>query len=176
MEIFLQIWAILGPLLAAVVSALWSRRVQVQDRTYETEQRQIVRKNTLEDRALEFNRERTESDLKELRAAASDFLHLAGEFVDSCMERCSSDVPADNSERCSSTRASLNRSAHHLVLIAPAELAEKTTNLHNCAADFLGLYLRADADSLHSAVAEYSDIKLSFISAAKSILGTRVEA
>jgi len=37
-DIFFRIWAVVGPLLAAAVSAWWSRRIHIQDRDYQRQQ------------------------------------------------------------------------------------------------------------------------------------------
>lgn len=57
---FLRIWAILGPLIVAAVSAVWSRRTKIKDREFEKslEMQRIERERSRETERLEYDRSR----------------------------------------------------------------------------------------------------------------------
>lgn len=42
-DTFLNLWAVLGPLLVAVANAMWSRHIQTSDRKYELSREQANR-------------------------------------------------------------------------------------------------------------------------------------
>ena len=83
-DVALKIWAVLGPLVAGAASAIWSRRNQIQDREYEKEQQASIRKNDLEDKALEFKRTLITSQKNELRLAITQFVNAANFYIETC--------------------------------------------------------------------------------------------
>src|SRR5690554_5311376 len=122
MDTFLKIWAVVGPLIVATVSTLWLRKTQLQDRAHEVDQRNLARKEALEDEERAFLRNATETEKRELRTTASEFIHCTGEFVDAHLDLLLEHPPSNTQERCAATREQFNRVSHQLVLMAPGDL------------------------------------------------------
>lgn len=80
-DTFLKIWAIGGPLLTAVVSALWARHVQVQDRDHQHSLTTTTRKAAIEDRNAQFAAERANNYAGEAKAAFSGLLAVAHHYA-----------------------------------------------------------------------------------------------
>ncbi|MGQ4658920.1 hypothetical protein [Lysobacter sp. F6437] len=81
MDMFLKIWAIGGPLLTAVVSALWARHVQVQDRDHQRSLTTTARQAAIEDRNAQFTAERAKIYAAEAKAAFSGLLAIAHHYA-----------------------------------------------------------------------------------------------
>lgn len=77
----LQIWAVVGPLIAAAASAIWSRHNQIQDREYENDK--DIRKEELEKEkyALDEIRERNKSHYEEVKQGLIEFMSSSHEYV-----------------------------------------------------------------------------------------------
>lgn len=77
----LRVWAVAGPLLAGAVSAIWSRRNQVQDRDYQN----ILQSDREEKQAEESKRIRAEESRRkkydELKDACIEFMTSSYEYV-----------------------------------------------------------------------------------------------
>lgn len=81
MDLFLKIWAIVGPLLTAVVSALWARHIQVRDREHQANLAASSRNAAIEDRNAQFAAERAKSYAAEAKAAFSGLLAVVHHYA-----------------------------------------------------------------------------------------------
>ena len=134
--VVLKIWAVVGTLAAAAASAIWSRRVQIQDRTYERSRMTEARLDAIEDRESEFRRSTLHSHKMELRACLSNFVASSNEFAIACVAYARAE-PTDKAALTilSETRSSMNKAFQSVAILANDEIASSAMRLLNLAAD-----------------------------------------
>lgn len=80
-DIFLKVWAIVGPLIAAVASALWSRYIQNGDRNWEHTRDKVRQDREREARIQEHNNTIRKEKYAEVKSGLADFLTSSNEYV-----------------------------------------------------------------------------------------------
>jgi len=127
MDIFLKIWAIVGPLLAATASAIWARRVQLQDRRHEDQRAQTSRLHTIDDGRISHLRATRTAARSELRSAASDFISALHEYALCATTAMRDDASDAASDAFVEARRNLNITYGKLVVLGDDELSRIAT-------------------------------------------------
>jgi hypothetical protein len=78
---FLKVWAVLGPLLAAAASALWSRYTRIKDRDFELKQELDREKRQLILKDQEQSEAQRKEKYNEVKAVLADFMASSHEYV-----------------------------------------------------------------------------------------------
>lgn len=105
MDTFLKIWAIVGPILTAAVSAVWARHVQEKDRAHQIELSKVARQSAIEDRNSQYSMERERIFASEIKTAFSAFLSAVHQYAEDMSTAISSKSgtndrnPSDASKR-----------------------------------------------------------------------------
>lgn len=81
LDAFLKIWAVIGPLIAAVASTMWSRHIQTSDREFELvrdKDREVKERYA---RDQEYERQIRMQKHDEVKVALADFMASSHEYV-----------------------------------------------------------------------------------------------
>lgn len=129
-DTLIKVWAVLGPLFVAAVSAYWSRRVQLKDREHE-HSRELERLERA-DAAKQFDYSRSVQHERhnELKQALADFMASSHEYVRKQSEYWTDPVP-DKHEAASLANDKFIHSCQIVTLLGDTELAESATALWN---------------------------------------------
>lgn len=129
-DYILRVWAVAGPLLAGSISAVWSRRNQIQDRDYQYS-RQLEKDNRL---AEENSRIRAEEAKRkkydELRDACLEFMASSHEYVRKKSEYMTSPTP-ELQDHAREANDRFTNSSQKIILLGNSELSEATIALWN---------------------------------------------
>ena len=174
-DALLKIWAVIGPLLAAGASAVWSRRNQVQDRSYESTREIEQRTHTTSERVVEHRRALQAENYKELKTALANFMVSANDFISRQCEW----LTTPNADTKAASLAAIEKFNYHCQLVtllgqpATADLAIEVWNTAFTAAKSYD----APMDATHQkAVDAYRSVKLKFLTHARDELASRKEA
>jgi hypothetical protein len=174
-NLVLKIWAVLGPLIAAGISAVWARRIQVQDRAYEQSRYKQSRAESLEDRQLEFQRSTLHAHKAELRVAIAQFIAASDDFMLACIENKSSRHTAETQARESESIALMSANYQNVALLGTSNIAKAATQVLNFAADF-PLIKAPDLESKWKTHAEkYSSAKGDLRKESHALFGLKAE-
>lgn len=129
-DTFIKVWAVLGPLLAAAASAVWARRIQLNDREHEHS-----RENERLDRAdaasrVDYARSVQRERHNELKKALADFMASSHEYVRKQSEYWTDPVP-DKHRAASLANDKFIYSCQIVTLLGDVELADSATTLWN---------------------------------------------
>lgn len=134
-DVALKIWAVVGPLLAAGASAIWSRRNQLQDREHDLEQQRISRAQALEDRDLEHKRNTLSSRKSELRIALAQFVAAANDYIHLWQKNSTAIVSAESRRLELDASARLNANYQTVSFLGTEELVSLAKKVLNLATD-----------------------------------------
>lgn len=169
-DTLLKIWAVIGPLLAATASAVWSRRVQLADREYEDGRAQA--RLDREDRARQREIETTRSahEYEEAKAAIGSFMAASHHFVARQTDLHNNILDA---ERKAVAIAANEKFVHHgqlVMLLADHELEVATIALWNSTLSLPRPHAKMETPESKAAVAEYRTLRAEFNLHAKRFL------
>lgn len=130
LDTFIKVWAVLGPLLAAAASAVWSRRIQLNDR--ENEHSRELERMVHADAAkrVDYARSVQHERHNELKQALADFMASSHEYVRKQSEYWTDPVP-DKHKAASHANDKFIYSCQIVTLLGNAELTESATTLWN---------------------------------------------
>jgi hypothetical protein len=175
-DVALKIWAVIGPLIAASASAVWARRIQIQDRQYDRKQQELARSQSLEDRHLEFQRSTLHSHKSELRAAIAQFVSATNEFLMACGDNRSESRSAETQRREIEASGKMNAHYQNVILLGTDEIAKCATQLLNLAVDYPTQVAHEPEDKRKEHTTQYQIAKRALTKAARKLLGLRDEA
>lgn len=167
-ESLLKLWAVLGPLLTAVVGALWARHLRVSDREHETA-REEARLNREEALKLREHRMLEHATLhSELRNAIAAFMAASHEFVRKTTDSLNNPTPES---KLAATQANdkFTQSGQEVILLGNDDLESATIELWNAAIAIPKHYQLAD-DQYEEKLARYKTARTKFNAAAKAFL------
>ena len=174
-DALLKVRAVIGPLLAAGASAVWSRRNQTQDRTYESTREVEQRTHATSERELQHRHALRTDNYKELKAALANFMVSTNDF----MSRQCEWITTPNSDTKAGSLAAIEKFNHHFQLVmllgepSTADLAAEVWNTAFAAARSYNMPMDAAQQKL---VGAYKSAKLKFTSKARDELASRKEA
>lgn len=130
MDTFLKIWAVLGPLLAAAASAVWSRHVQVRDRDHEhtREVERLDRADAAKDR--DHARAVRLEKFREVKNALAEFMASSHEYVRKQSEYWT-DQTNEKHQAASKANDKFIYSCQVVTLLGNEDLAEVAGSLWN---------------------------------------------
>ena len=172
----LKIWAVIGPLLAAAISALWSRRVQTQDRQYEKDLQATVRSDEFRAREAEFRRSNTHAQMSELRVAMAHFVAATNAFLMAATDNKSQRRSPETLRLEHEAAETMNLQFQHVAILSPEPLARLAADLLNIAADFPAMTGPDLERKLQEATDNYARAKSILTKQARELLGLRAEA
>jgi hypothetical protein len=133
LDILVKVWAVIAPVSAALLSAWWSRRNQLQDRAYETERELRLRQFSLQDREAERESVEREKRLDSIRLAYVKFIASSNEYA---LQASTDQILTEGvlSEKARESLMLMNESFHGLSILGG-------TKIHDAATDVLNLSL-----------------------------------
>ena len=162
----LRVWAVAGPLLAGAISAVWSRRNQVQDREYQNNL-QEKKENRL---AEESKRVRIEEEKRkqhsELRDACIEFMASSHEYVRKQSEYLTRLTPELHDYAREANDRFIN-SNQKLILLGNAELSQASISFWNATIAVPKPYNTAVSDEYQEKLTTYQSTRTAFNEAAK---------
>lgn len=168
-DYLLRIWAVVGPLFAAGISAIWSRRNQVQDRLYQASQEaEKDRKISDENKRIRAEEARQQKYLQ-LREACIEFMASSHEYVRKQSEYLTQLTP-ELQQYASEANDRFITSNQKLILLGDAQLTEASIAFWNATIAIPKSY-RIEADAAYQAkLATYQTSRTEFNQAAKNQL------
>ncbi|EGR4195834.1 hypothetical protein [Vibrio cholerae] len=168
-DYILRIWAVAGPLLAAGVSAIWSRRNQVQDRIYqaaqEAEKDRKLSEETKRIRAEEAKRNK----YVQLQDACIEFMASSHEYVRKQSEYLTHLTP-ELQQYASEANDRFTNSNQKLILLGDAELTEASIAFWNATIAIPISYHIAIDEAYQAKLVTYQTSRTEFNQAAKGQL------
>lgn len=162
----LRVWAVAGPLLAGAVSAIWSRRNQIQDRDYQNNL-QEKRENRL---AEESKRIRIEEAKRkrhaELRDACIEFMASSHEYVRKQSEYLTRVTP-ELHDHAREANDRFTNSNQKLILLGNTELSEASISFWNAAIAMPKSYRIEVDEEYEENLITYQSTRTAFNEAAK---------
>lgn len=143
LQTLLAVWAVLGPLIAAALSALWQRSTQLTDRAYhagvtETErthaegQATITYKRAREQTAADAMRAQTELDRSNLLEVVSRLLQTTMVFIDARSDSMTPGLASDATRtRAMKAYEEMTTAYNQAVLLGDADFADACTAVWN---------------------------------------------
>jgi hypothetical protein len=172
----LKIWGVVGPLAAGAASAIWSRRNQLRDRADEAHQREVARRNELEDRRLESERNLILAQRTELRTSIAQFVAAANEFLTVCSANRSGEGSEHTKKLELDASARMNSHFQNLQLICNDAVGKAASRVLNLATEFPTSAARWSDDEKADHKQRYFVAKKELTSAARELLGVKLEA
>lgn len=129
-DTFFRVWAVIGPLLAGVASALWVRHVQVSDRKHE-QSRELARLNRAD--AAKMRDHQLSQQLENyqaLKAALANFMASSHEYVRKQSDYFTDPTP-EKHQAGSQANDKFLYSGQLVSLLGNESLANAATNLWN---------------------------------------------
>ena len=166
----LRVWAVAGPLLAGAVSAIWSRRNQVQDRNY---QNKLQSKK--EEKQAEENKRIRSEDARlmkhaELKDACIEFMASSHEYVRKQSEFCThpSSALQDHAREANDRFVLSNQK---VILLGNEELLTASITFWNATIAIPKSYSVPADEEYNTKLRTYQTARSGFNLAAKSQLG-----
>ena len=129
-DTFLTGWAIAGPLLAAIASALWSRHIQIGDREFErTRDRERGERERLLRREKHDDTVRKEK-YNEVKAGLADFMASSNEYVRKQSDYLTNPLP-ERHKAASNANDKFTYSCQIVTLLGTDVIAGAAINLWN---------------------------------------------
>lgn len=165
----LTIWAVVGPLLAAGISAIWSRRNQVQDRSYQASlEAEKGRKISDENKRIRDEEARQQKYLQ-LREACIEFMASSHEYVRKQSEYLSQLTP-ELQRYASEANDRFTYSNQKLILLGDDQLTEASIAFWNATIAIPKSYRTAMDEAYQAKLATYQTSRTEFNQAAKNQL------
>lgn len=175
MDTFLKIWAIVGPILTAAVSALWARHVQTRDRDYQTDLAKIARQAAIEDRNSQHGAERERLFATEAKSAFSNFLSVVHIYVQD-MATAIRDGDAANGIDTSELGRNLHVAYAAAAMVGNADTAKACYSLCSAAAGLPNSGEKKSGEFSDSATKSFVDARQELVSAVHNYLESLAEA
>jgi hypothetical protein len=175
-DIPLKIWAVLGPLLTAAISALWARRVQTQDREHERKIQEALRSKDLSDKAADFRRTTTHAQMAELRVAIAHFIAATNEFLMSATDNKSQRRTHETLRLEHEAAEKMNLQFQLVAILAPDSLAALASTVLNIASDFPAMSGPDLEFKIQDATDKYGVAKSALTKQSRALLGLKAEA
>lgn len=130
LDTLLKVWAVLGPLVAAGVSAWWSRRNQVNDRDYghSLEMERLDRADTA--RILDHQRAVRTERHNAIKESLADFMASSHEYVRKQSDWLANPIP-EKHQAASQATDTFTYSSQGVILLGDEQLADKAVELWN---------------------------------------------
>ena len=165
----LKLWAVIGPLLAAAASAVWSRHTLKQDRQYDDarEKETLARDLASQDRA--YLRLKAENQASDLKNAITDFLSSTHEYVRKESLSRTNSTPESIAISVSAYDR-LSSAGQAVIVLADDELEEATTEFWNATSEAPRSYTNPADDPYIAAITRYRKARHEFTRQAKRYL------
>ncbi len=130
---FLKVWAIVGPVLAAVITAWWNRRNEVDNREYNRNREEEIENRKIKNQNLDKIIELKQKKREEIKRSLISFISLASEchnmnISNSLKNLTDSRIVEEHSRRIQA----LSDLFHELFLLSPPkEVLDKALSLLN---------------------------------------------
>lgn len=168
-DTFFRVWAVLGPLLAAAASAVWSRRVQVQDREHE-HSRDVERLDRT-DAAKKVDHLRTVrlEKYNETKGAIADFMASSHEYVRKQSDYMTDPIP-NKHQSASLANDKFVYSCQLVMLLGDEQLSGSATALWNATITIPKSYSTPIDQSYEQKLAIYRSVRVAFNEQARNYL------
>ena len=172
----LKIWAVVGPLLTAALSAIWARRIQIQDREHQKFLQEQIRADEYRVKDMEFKLSTNHSQMSELRAAIASLLASSNSYVLASIDDNSSRRSHDSIRSLRESEERLNVQFQCVAILAPESLAALATELLNAAISISSLNAPDLEKKLENGSARYNAAKNELTKKSRDLLGLKPEA
>jgi len=168
-EILLGTWAVVGPLIAAAASAVWSRFTQVRDREFHLKsenERQLnedKRESTLHLRTMRKEKyEETKSAIAELLGASHEYVRKQSMWL--------SNNSPESLKAASDSNDRFIYSSQNVILLVDDDLADTAISLWNATIAIPIPYNKPHPDNYDELISTYRKTRSKFISGAREFL------
>jgi len=130
LDTLIKVWAVLGPLIAATVSTMWSRHIQNSDRQFDLEREKEREAKERDKREQEYERQLRLKKYEELKAALADCMSSSYEYVKKQSEYITNPLP-ERHQTATAANDKFVYSSQLVTLLGNDELAGKVIEFWN---------------------------------------------
>jgi hypothetical protein len=169
-DALLKFWAVVGPLLAAGISAVWSRRNAVQDRDFEQQRdnSRLSAESSLQD--TQHKRSLKLENYKELKAALASYMTNTKDMVSRRSEHLTAPSP-ETKEVANLAYERWNHSFQLVALLGDQEITDMAINLWNAALAVPQSYNTASTPDYEVKIETFKNSGAAFLKKARALLG-----
>ena len=165
----LRVWAVIGPLLAGAVSAVWSRHNQIQDRDYQNNQHSDKEEKKAEESKVIRAEESSRKKHEELKDACIEFMISSHEYVKKQSEYLTEESP-ELHDHAREAHDRLISSSQRIILLGNEKLSRDSISFWNTTISVPKNYKTAITKEYLTILNAYKSARTKFNSTAKSQL------
>ena len=169
-DIFFRVWAVAGPLLAASASQIWSRRIQVQDRNYETTCKNNEKKQEEEKEKQNLINKISENKYNEIKASYIQFMSSTHQYVRKQAEYLTNPATLGRQEAATEANDLLIKSQQEIILLGTHEVSNAAIDFGNKCISVPKSYKTPITPDYETKLQEYKDSRAKFSLLAKQHL------
>ena len=168
-DTFLKVWAIVGPLLAAAVSAAWARHLQMNDRAHQDKKDEQRHERELLRAKYQAQTERQKIAYDDLKSAISAFLASSHQYALKQSEALS--YPTDkNKSDASEALDQFIAHAQIIFLLGDDSLENATTEFWNLASKVPRAYDKGGTEEYEKILDDYKNARIKLTQEGKRVL------